>query len=53
MANLLDILVVLFSLINLIVTAVYGITKGFRFEPCLAYTLGGIYLVFLLLAGGY
>ena len=40
------------SLINLIVTEIYGITIGFRFEPCLACIIG-IYLVFLLLEGGY
>jgi len=53
MANLLDIFVVAFSLINLIVTAIYGVTHGFRFEPGLAYIIGGIYIVFLILAMGY
>jgi len=38
---------------NLIVTSILGIMKGFRFENILAYIIGGIYITFIVLALGY
>ena len=48
--NLLDILVIFFSLGNLIVTAVYGIMNGMRYEKTFAYIIGFIYLAFFVSA---
>jgi len=48
--NLLDILVIFFSLGNLLVTAAYGIMNGMRYERTFAYIIGGIYLIFFLCA---
>ncbi|KRW99939.1 hypothetical protein PPERSA_12615 [Pseudocohnilembus persalinus] len=48
--NLLDILVLVFSFVNLIATALYGILKDYHFGKGLAYLVGSLYVSFFVCA---
>lgn len=50
--NLLAIIVIAFCLINLLVTAAYGIGNSFKFDKKLAYLTGFLYIVFFIAATG-
>jgi len=49
----LDNLVIGLSLLNLIFTAIYGILNGFKFDKGLAYIVGFIYGVFIIISTAF